>query len=414
MNPIAERAASLGLFGTANAIADAKLDPDSAPRDPRLVDPVSDDPQRILGQMARRGHDPKLVAGLWTKLAGRPFERALVATDVLAQAVWSPRDPLLPELREAAASLGAFRPKAGEVGVDLEHHPAKTLVLAKRGNVYELMAMALEMDLGALEALRANADELIGKLATRESVLAYAKLAQLARLPTLASVYLDWLMRSVGWRGAGLELCETLFDAGVAQKIPGDAMRPGDVAPSEERDVGEYLLLRAHMSIGDTDTANGLVLSIERPRWAGGPSARLDTVRAHLGLLYGHGSVGLARVEEACRQAPLWRYGAKVRALIAAALSPNRALELYYAYLSGFGNDHDATMIVLSLVPEPIKRQIARIVLREAYYLPHEPAPWKLLGALFGRAEPIAEDVDARLRDQSLPLSSVTGSSSSG
>lgn len=401
MNPIAERAASLHLFGTANALADARLDPNAAPKDPRLVQPAGDDNTRILGQMARRGHDPVLVAGLWAKLAGRPLERALVAVDVLAQAVWSPRDPLLPELRAAAASLGAFRPKPGEVGIDLEHHPAKTLVLAKPGTTYELMAGALDMDLGALEALRAQNDELIAKPATRESVLAYAKLAQLARLPTLASVYLDWLMRAVGWRVAGLELCETLFDAGVAQKIPGDAMRPGDVAPSEERDVGEYLLLRAHMSIGDTDTANGLMMSTDRPRWSGGPSARLDTVRAHLGLLYGHGSVGVARVEEACRQTPLWRYGAKVRALLAAALAPNRALELYHAYLAGFGNDHDASLIVLSLVPEPVKRQVARILCREAYYLPHDPAPWKLLGALFGRGEAIADELDTRLREQS-------------
>ena len=401
MNSIAERAASLGLFATANALADAKIDPDTAPRDPRLGDPVGDDVKRILGQMTRRGHDAKLVAGLWAKLAGRPLERALVAIDVLATSLLAPRDPLLPELRAAAASLGAFCPPRGEVGIDLEHRPASSLVLAKQGNTIELMAWAFKMDLGALEALRAGGDELIAKSATRESVLAYARLASLARLPTLASVYLDWLLRTVGWRPAGMELCEALFDAGVAQKIPGDAMRGGDVPEAESRDVAEYLLYRAHMSIGDTDTANALMVANQRPRWIGGPSPKLDVVRAHLGLLYGHGEVGLARVEQACAAHPLWRYGAKVRALVAAALSPKRATELFHAYLAGYGNDHDATLLVLSLVPEPTKREVARILCREAFYLPHEPAPWKLLGALFGRSEQIADEIDTRLRDQS-------------
>ncbi len=41
MNRIAERAGSLGLFVTANALAAAKIDPDLAPRDPRLTDPCA-------------------------------------------------------------------------------------------------------------------------------------------------------------------------------------------------------------------------------------------------------------------------------------------------------------------------------------------------------------------------------------
>jgi hypothetical protein len=407
MNRVSERAGQLGLFVTANALADAKLDPDAAPRDARLTEPVAGDLKRILGQMARRGADPALVGALWGKLAGRPLERALVAVDVLAQAVLPPREPLLGELRAAAGLLDRAR-TAGELGVDLNAHPASALIERHaRGlegaSAIELMAKAYEQDLGALAELARRGDDLIAKPATRESIHAFGRLAGLARLPTLASVYLDWLARGLGWRVPALDLCEVLFDAGMAQKLPGDAVRPGDVAARDQRDVAEYLLYRAHVSIGDTDTANALLMKAagERARWMG-PSARLDAVRAHLGTLYGHSDdVTLARIEAACAQDPLWRYGAQVRAILAARVAPSKAVEAFYGYLAGFGSHFDSALAVVSLVPEPVKREIARLLCREAFYLPHEPAPWKLLGLLFGVGKPVADEVDGRLRAQS-------------
>lgn len=410
MNRIAERAGALGLFVTANALADAKIDPDSAPRDARLVEPVAGDIKRILGQMVRRGGDPELVRALWAKLEGRPLERALVAVDVLAQALWAQRDPLLAEMRDAAATLGTARPKAGEVGIDLNAHTARALIdqharqphLAS-ATIVELFAQAYEQHLGALDELLRREDDLLSRQATRESIHAFARLAALARLPTLASVYFDWLVRGLGWRTPALDLCETLFDAGAAQNIPGTAIQPGDVPEREQRDLAEYLTYRAHLAVGDSDTANALLLQnmAQRPRWIGPPSVRVDVVRAHLGTLYDDGTVGMARVEAACGDDTLWRYAAKVRAILAAKLAPKRSLELFHAYLTGFGNDFDTTLIVVSLVPETVKREVARIICREAFHLPHEPAPWKLLGVLGGFGELIAEEIDARLRDQS-------------
>lgn len=410
MNRIAERAGALGLFVTAEALADAKIDPDVAPRDARLVEPVAGDIKRILGQMARRGSDPALVGALWAKLDRRPLERALVAVDVLGQALWSPREPFLAELRAAASTLGEARPPAGELGIDLNAHDARALVerharqpeLA-RATIVELMAHAYEQHLGALDELLRRNDDLVARPGTRESVHAFARLAALARLPTLASIYFDWLVRGLGWRVPALDLCETLFDAGVAHKIPGTAIQPGDVPEPEQRDLGEYCLYRAHLGVGDSDTANALLVHnlAQRPRWTRQPSMRVDVVRAHLGTLYGHGDVTLARVEAACAQDPLWRYGAKVRAIVAARRAPARCLELFHAYLAGFGNDFDSSLAVVSLVPENVKRDVARILCREAYYLPHEPAPWKLLGLLFGAGPAIADEVDARLRRQS-------------
>jgi hypothetical protein len=417
MNRIAERAGALGLFFTAKALADAKIDPDGAPRDARLTEAAAGDVKRILGQMARRGSDPALVAALWAKLEHRPLERALVAIDVLAQAIWSPREPLLAELRAAASTLGAARPPGGEPGIDLNAHEARALVERHarrpelgRATTVELLAHAFEHHLGALDELLRRNDDLLTRLATKDSIHAFARLAALARLPTLASVYFDWLVRGLGWRVPAADLCETLFDAGVAHKIPGTAIQPGDVPELEQRDLAEYSLYRAHLGVGDSDTANALLVHnlAQRPRWIRPPSLRVDVVRAHLGTLYGpygpygHDDVTLARVEAACAQDPLWRYGAQVRAIIAAKHAPERALELFHAYLAGFGNDFDSSLAVVSLVPENVKRDVARILCREAYYLPHEPAPWKLLGLLFGVGAPIADEIDARTRHQSV------------
>jgi hypothetical protein len=409
MNKIAERAGALGLFATANALAEARIDPKMAPTDPRLVELAAADIKRILGQMARRGSDPKLVGALWTKLDGRPLERALVAVDVLAQGIWSERDPLLVELRAAANSLGTAR-TAGELGIDLGAHPARALIERHAppelgtATTAELLARSYEQPLGALDELLKRKDDLLERLPTRESIHAFARLAALARLPTLASVYLDWLVRGLGWRVPALDLCETLFDAGVAHKLPGDAIGPGDLREGEQEDLAEYLTYRSHLGVGDSDRANALLVKnlAERPRWGRSPSLRIEVIRAHLGTLYGHSKdIPLARVEAACAEDRLWRYGAKVRAIVAADRGSPRALDLFQAHLGGFGNDFESTAAVISLAPEAIKRDVARILCREAFFLPHEPAPWKLLGMLFGAAEPIAQEIDARLHAQS-------------
>ncbi len=410
MNRISERAGTLGLFATANALAAAKIDPNMAPKDPRLAEKPARDVKRIFGQMARRGHDLPLVTALYEKLEKRPFERALVAIDVLAQSLWSPRDPLLAKLRADAETLGDVRPRAGEIGIDLNAHPAVGLMerFARtpeigRASETELLAYAYEQHLGVFDELHRRGDDLLARQATRDSIRAFAQLASLARLPTLASIYFDFLLRGVIWPDVANDLCETLFDAGVPQNIPGSALQPGDMNEREKRDVAEYCTYRAHISVGDTDTANELLVqNIEhRARWSGVPSPRVDVVSAHLGLLYNHGETTLARVENACTAEPLWRYASMVRAIVAAKRAPTRVRDLWLAYLYGFGNDFESTLTVVSLAPESVKRDVAKILCREAFHLPHEPAPWKLLGALFGIGDEINAEVDGRLRAQS-------------
>ena len=410
MNRISERAGALGLFATANALADAKIDPNMAPKDPRLVEKPAKDIKRLFGQMARRGHAPSLVAALHAKLENRPLERALVAHDVLAQSLWSPRDPLLAKLRADAETLGNVRPPAGEIGIDLNAHPATVLLERfarapeiERASDTELLAHAYDQHLGVFDELYRRGDDLLARQPTRDSIQAFARLASLARLPTLASVYLDFLLRGLLTPEVALDLCETLFDAGVPHKIPGSALQPGDMSEREKVDVASYCTFRAHIAVGDTDTANALLVqnTEQRSRWAGAPSLRVDVVSAHLGLLYNHGETSLARVEAACTSEPLWRYAATVRSIVAAKRAPTRARDLWHAYLHGFGNDFDSTLIVISLVPEAVKRDVAKILCREAFYLPHEPAPWRLLGRLFGVDAEIDTEVNGRLRAQS-------------
>ena len=410
MNKVAERAGALGLFATANAIADANLDPNAGPRDARLTAPPADDLKRLFGQMARRGHDPELVRIVWAKLERRPLERALVAIDVLAQAIWARSESLVTELRAIAGTLGTVRPKANDLAIDLNAHPATELIAqhARRPEIaasatVDLLVLAYDHHLGALDELHRRGDSLISQSGTCESIQSFARLAALARLPTLASVYLDWLVRGVGWRVPVLDLCETLLDAGVPQKIPGTSIQAGDVPEHELSDTAEYLVYRSHISLGDTDTANALLSQnmAQRPRWTGAPLLRLDAVRGHMGTLYSHSNdVGLPRMEIACMQDRLWKYGAKVRAIVAANVQPSRALEMFHAYVGAFGNDYDMTSSVLSLAPEPVKRDVARILGREAFYLPHEPSVWKLLGLLFGAKDSVAAEIDARLRAQ--------------
>jgi hypothetical protein len=411
MNRIAEKARALGLVVTANALSNATLDPDGAPRDARLTEPPAQDIKRILGQMARRGCERHLIRALWSKLDGRPLERALVAVDVLAQAVVWPGDRFVDELRVAADSLGAARPPSSEVGVDLSIHSAQALIELRRGDssvsTVELLTRAYQFDLAALDQLHARNDDVVARLATRDSIHAFARLASLARLPTLASVYLDWLVRGLGWPVAALELCETLFDAGVAHKIPGDVLKASDLRGEDKQATAEYLLYRSHLSVGDTDTAHALLLHniAQRARWTGGASLRVDVVQAHLGILYGQRDVPVARVEMACALDSLWRYGSKVRAIVAAKREPTRAVEFFHGYLAGFGHDFDCAFMVLSLLPQNGKRDIGRILCREAYYLPHEPAPWKLLGSLFGFGDEVTQEVDQHLRMQSMASS---------
>jgi hypothetical protein len=372
------------------------LDASRVPADPRFAEPPHELPKRVLSQMARRGLDPVLVRAIWAWLAGRPLERALVAVDVLARSLVAADDPLRGELAAAAATLGPMRPPPGEVGIDLNAHPAAALVetlardpaLDARATA-DLLVLSYDFHLGAIDALARREHPMLRDAEVHESLRAFGRVLSLAHLPTLASVYLDYLSRPLGYRRAALDVCETLFDAGEPSKIPGDGIRPGDVDAADVSDVAEYLVYRIHHSVGEA--ANGWVVCeqnwTQRNPALGPPRDRLLVARAHLGTLAGERPVPLADVAAACARDRTWRYAAHVRAVVGAAQLPatsKQPLQLAHDYVTGFGNDAAFWRELVSVVPSSasLRADALTILAREAAALPHEPATWEAIALL--------------------------------
>ena len=420
---LASLARARGLPATATLLErfamPALLDTRAAPADARLGEPPHQLPKRVLGQMARRGLAPSLVRAIWTWLTNRPLERALVAIDVLAGALLAPDDEALAaELRAAASTLGALRPPPGEVALDLNAHPAVALVerfardpsLQSRAEA-DLLALSYDFHLGALDELARRRHALVRADETQESIRAFGRLLHLAHLPTLASVYLDWLSRPLGHRRAALDLCETLFDARQPAKIPGDAVRPGDVPDADEHDLAQYLVCRIQLALGNTEEGWAVCednLS-RRDRRLGPLRDRLAVARAHLGTLAGARPIPLATVAAACKRDKSWRYAAYVRAVVAAAELPPTSpqpLQLAHDYVTGFGNDAAFWRDLVAVVPAsaPLRADAVRILAREAAALPHDPSVWRALALLIGGsggAAPPLREIAARVAAQS-------------
>jgi hypothetical protein len=410
---LAERARARGLPAlTALLESDAVpplLDGRGVPVDARLDEPPHALPKALLAQLARRGPDPELVRALWPRLSSRPLERALFAADVLPQAIFTPSDPLVGELRAALRRLGPARPRAGRLGVDLNAHPAAALIaahardpsLARRATA-DLLALAYDFDLGALDELLRRRDPILDQPATRQSLHAYARLCHLAHLPSLASLYLDWLSRALGHRAAALDLCESLFDAEAPEKIPGDAIRPGDLPPPELADAGEYFIYRAFVALGDPARAQTLLQENDPKR--GGPAGpRVSVVCAHLGVVFRHPRLPLEALDATVDADRLWRYASHVRAVAAAAAGQPRAMQLMHEHVGGFGNEFGAWYDFLQAGDDKLRRDAIRVVAREALALPHAPAPWKILAMSFGDKQTVhrvTSEIDVRLRAQ--------------
>ena len=394
------------------------LDTTRLPVDPRFGEPPHALKKRILTQLGRRGLEPSLLRAIWQWLDGRPLERALVAVDVLARSLLGADDALLAaELRAAAATLGPLRPPPGAVGIDLNTTPAAELVATlardpalQSRHPADLLALSFDFHLGALDELARRGHELVASAETHASLRAFGRLLSLAHLPTLASVYLDWLSRPLGFRPAALDLCETLFDAGAPAKIPGDAIRPGDVPDSEVHDIAEYLVCRMHLALGRADDGWAVCEQnfAARDPARSAPRDRLAVARAHLGTLAGERPIPLAAVAAAAQRDPTWRYGAHVRAVVAAAQLPPgspQPLQLAHDYVTGFGNDAAFWRQLVSVVPPsaPLRADALRILAREAGALPHDAAAWRALALVVAGdrgAAPALDELDARLAAQ--------------
>ncbi|HEY7957349.1 MAG TPA: hypothetical protein VII38_18710 [Polyangia bacterium] len=425
MSGLVERAAERGLGQIAAAVErypePAIFEPE-VPPDARLTAAPSDDPLERIGQLARRGLDPAVIPSVLRWLGARRLERALVAWDVLSGSLLPLGDPLVGELN---ACLGALpdlfpaRSAPGRPGIDLHRTSAAQLIAryAKRAELeqastVELLVAVHDFDLAAIAELQRRGDPLPRRPGTVASLRALAAALHLAHLPTLASLYLDFLVRALGERASALELCETLFDAGAPERIPGDAIRKGDLPERELRDAAEYLVYRSWHALGEGEKARALMVEngIGGPRELGPDDARVRLVRAHLDALAGQRALPVAWVARSAAQAPLWRYAQRVRLVVTAAAAPPaspRPLELLHGYVSAFGSDRAVWSESLQVAPQAAgwRKRSVHLLGREARALPHEPSLWLTLAqvACTDRAalDRARAELDERLRAQS-------------
>jgi hypothetical protein len=386
--------------------------------DPRLLAPPNLDRLDLIGQLVRRGLDPGLVRPLMPLLAKHPLERALVAWDVLGGAILPTDDPFVDELRGYARPIKDVLPPPGLRGIDLNRTSSVELIkrysgMAELGeaHIVELLGAAYEHKLAAFGELQRRGDELGSAREVHISLHSLGKVLQLAHLPSLASVYLDYLARGLGYRAANFELCETLFDAEVPQHIPGDAIRKGDVPDELLQDTAEYLVYRTNIAFGQTAQAYHLLERNLRDRSPErGPLApRVMVVLAHLATMMDKPSpVSLEQVSQVCEADKLWRYAARVRVAMAAAQSPvgaRRPVQMLHDFITAFGNDRRCWHEALVSAPAEAlwKRDSARVLGREATYLPHERATWEVM-SMFMTDPPtiqrVVDEIDARLRAQ--------------
>jgi hypothetical protein len=371
----------------------------------------------ILGQMVRRGLDPVLIHALLPLLEKHPLERALVAWDVLGGSLFVQGDPFVDVLRAAVRPLAGVLPPGGR-GIDLNRIDSVELVRRFSGtgalgeaHVVELLGAAYEHKLAAFDELARRGDELVGDRGVHVSLHSLARLLHLAHLPSLASVYFDYLSRALGYRPAAMSLAETLIDAELPQHVPADVLRQGDMAEQALADAGAYLVYRTYLTLGQAAAAYELFENNRRARPAQvpPPSPHLVLVGAHLAILMSKPpGVTLEALARVCEKSELWRYAARVRVTAAAALSGATArapLELLHEFVTAFGNDRRCWHECLDNAPPNAvwKRDAARVLGREALYLPHERACWEVISMFIGSpraVQEVVDQIDARLNEQ--------------
>jgi hypothetical protein len=386
--------------------------------DPRLVAPPNIDRLDLIGQLIRRGLDPVIIRALMPLLEKHPLERALIAWDVLGASLFALDDPFVEELRSYARPLKAALPAAGVRTLDLNQTNSVQLVKRYSGmgelgeaHVVELLGAAYEHKLAAFGELQRRGDTFGGERDVQISLHALGHVLHLAHLPSLASVYLDYLSRALGYRAAAFDLCETLLDAEAPTHIPIDAILPGDVPDEVLQDATEYVVYRRHIGMGHIPQAREIFEANLAQRSPRRPPLhlRMTVVRAYLATMTDNPAVlSVQQLSRICEADDVWRFGARVRVAAAAAQAGSGAREpaqLLHDFIGAFGNDRRCWHEALVSAPTNAiwKRDSARILGREAQHLPHERAVWEVMSMFMtdpGTIQQIVDEIDARLAAQ--------------
>lgn len=409
-----ELANARGLSRTAELLAH----PDAAQFVERVADPdegLTAEPQPDatlqLALMTRRGLDRQLTNG-WLPALESSLERGLAAWDVLAGSLVDDRE-WLDGLRSMLEPVRDLLPPPGQRGVAFGGRSAADILKKQFGpaasTLSELPSDGPErLGLGGLWAIfqaGSDARRLLDDPETRAALRAHGRLLGLGHSPTLASLWLHFTSGELGDDESYVELIEILLDAHAADQLP-RGLRLADTR------LAKYLMARAAIDSGDPSAAYALIKTIDvltlAPALQKNEDARIQLVRADLGLRTGERPVTPARIEEIVQTSPTWRYAARVRACMAAALgagdssSPIRMLD---EYLAQFGNDDAPWLGLVEYGPFGatwFAHMMARLT-REALTLPHEPSVWIVLATIIGgdAAPPAVAQVRERLIAQS-------------
>jgi hypothetical protein len=358
------------------------------PADVRLTQPPNVEALEVIGQMSRRGLHRDLVQPLLQYLAERPLERGLLAWDAISSTLV--RDGgFLDELRAAAAPYKDVVPAPARSCIDLNAHPAESIIPGGYEDKQELVLLALvnEHSLSALAELRRRKDPLVDKSGTHTSMQMVGRLWHLAHAPTLAAVYLDYLARALGFRAAARDLCEVMLDVAAAARLPENAVQPGDLPPELISDWAEYVTYRSYLTAVPPQQLFELMEQNrkKRPPKMAAPSVQLQLVRAHVcAMLKKPGPLSLEALDQICETHKSWRYASRVRVAVASQVMPPRSpkpLAMVHHYVTGFGVDlhtlYEALMV--GAADASWKQELLPMLVREAHGLPHEVGVWRAI-----------------------------------
>jgi hypothetical protein len=409
VDALKQLAESRGLYHAAELIESyehAELLEPTSHADPLLEGAPGGTVDQLLQQMIRRGLEPSLVAALLDRFEGRPLEQGLLAWDALTGAIVTDAEAaFLERLQAHARPLASVLPPVGtdasRQGMDLNPHPASALIASYAGEPASPLEAAKTHSLGALALLHRQGHEIFAREPSVQSMIAFARALHLARLPTLASVYLDFLVRVVGRRDLVADLAEALLDAGAPERLPAGLLRKEDAASPDLADLAEYILYRGQIAAKNTVEAYSLVELNRKQRGEKGVAltGRFRLVQTELSTLFGDKLVPLAEVDAFAAQHPLWRYAQRMRVVLAAswaAPSSLDPLERLISFVHAFGNDLDVWYQPMRCTDHNAdwKRGTGAYLARELQRLPHVPGSWKALVTAIGSDDNVQEAAD--------------------
>jgi hypothetical protein len=409
VDALKQLAESRGLYNAAEMIESydhADLLQPVTQADPLLDGAPAGTVDQLLQQMIRRGLEPSLVAALLDHLEGRPLEQGLVAWDALSGSIVTDAEAeLLERLRDAARPLASVLPPVGtdasRQGMDLNKHPASELIAEHAGEPAAPIEAAKTHSLGALAALHRQGHELFTREPSLQSMIAFGRALHLARLPTLASVYLDFLVRVVGRRDAVPDLAEALLDARAPERLPAGLLRKEDATSPDLADLAEYILYRGQIAARNTVEAYSLIEVNRKQREEKGValSGRFRLVQTELSTLFNDKIVPVAEVDAFAAKHPLWRYAQRMRVVVSASWASPSAhdpLERLVSFVHAFGNELEVWYQPMRCTAHDSdwKRAAGSYLSRELLRLPHVPGAWKALVAAIGTDDNVQEAAD--------------------